>query len=183
MDSKKLLAQDRSNSQGIWKMFFARDGKSLLTAGTGKPLLIRDPATGREIGSFPLAGKASPQSLSISPDGKLIAAGLDDGRIVLWDFPSRRPLLPLPGHANAVSSLCFSRNGLTLASGGRDQVIKLWDVATGQLKTTLEGHTGNVMELAFTPDDRTLASASLDHTVRLWRTASPGDPAQRAKTP
>lgn len=120
-------------------------------------------------------GHAGPvNSVSFSPNGKIIATGSDDHTVRLWDVTTRRQIgAPLTGHTNRVSSVAFSPDGKTLATSSNDHTVRLWNVATHrQINSSLEGHTSAVFRVLFSPDGRTLASASNDHTVRLWDVAT-----------
>uniref|UniRef100_A0A0E0E4F4 Uncharacterized protein n=1 Tax=Oryza meridionalis TaxID=40149 RepID=A0A0E0E4F4_9ORYZ len=76
-------------------------------------------------------------SLAMSPDGRYMASGDEDGTIMMWDLSSGRCVSPLGGHSSCVWSLAYSCEGALLASGSADCTVKLWDVAssTKVLKT------------------------------------------------
>jgi WD40 repeat protein len=119
-------------------------------------------------------------AVAISPDGVLIASGIEDGRILLWDIITGSKLAELPGHSDAVTDLQFGiiRNEvsgvgeLILLSAAKDRVIILWQIniqngqISGQLLRRFVGHSGAVNSIAF--DGRDLLSASEDGTLRLW---------------
>ncbi|HEX7312951.1 MAG TPA: caspase family protein [Pyrinomonadaceae bacterium] len=115
-------------------------------------------------------------ALAYSPDGKLLATGALDGRIVLRDAGTGEARMELK-HDAAVFSLAFNSEGTTLVSGDLDQNIYLWDVATGARGKCFKGHLkpGHVEKGAsvqFTPDGKHIASGGTDGTVRLWDTAT-----------
>ena len=122
------------------------------------------------------------QSVSVSPDRRLLAAAGADGTLRLWN-------VAVPGHPSPVATLvqangqdplytaAFSPDGKTLAAAGAGRVVQLWNVAdpahpvpVGQ---PLTGPSNTIYSVAFSPDGKTLAAASADKTVRLWNVADP----------
>ncbi|KAF8299264.1 hypothetical protein DL93DRAFT_2145999 [Clavulina sp. PMI_390] len=69
-------------------------------------------------------------SVAVAPNKWLVAAGLVDGSIWLWDMRSGQTQKgePLTGHDGYVYSVAFSPDGALLASGSLDKTICLWDV-------------------------------------------------------
>ena len=109
-------------------------------------------------------------SISISPDGKLLASGSHDSKIKLWEINTGKQLRTI-NNENIVYTIVFSPNGSIIASSGFDNKIQLWDVNSDNKICTLKGHVGwftSVNSLSFSPDGRILASAGSDKTVKLW---------------
>lgn len=73
-------------------------------------------------------GQTSPDSLAISPDGVLLAAGDDAGVIHLWSLASGKEVHQMSGHRGRIESLAFSLGGERLASGGWDTTALIWDM-------------------------------------------------------
>lgn len=109
-------------------------------------------------------------STTISPDGRIMAAGsVDDKTVKLWDVAGGQELGTLHGHAGAVQSVAFSPDGRRLATGSEDQTVKLWDVATWQELVTLKGHADTVRQIKFSADGKILATVSDDYIVKIWQ--------------
>ena len=117
-----------------------------------------------------LSTESPVHSVAFSLNGTL-AAGLDNGRVELWDVETGTDR-----HAEAwggrVAAVVFSSDGTALASGSWDQVIKLWDVETrrevGTWEVPRESNSLWPLSVAFSPDGSRLASGFQDGTVRLW---------------
>ena len=116
---------------------------------------------------------------SISPDGKLMAASLLTGQLVLIDALTGKQLRVLTGHTSVKVTTAFSPDGTKLFSAGlNDPRVIIWDVETGKLLHELKSHTDWVYKLAVSPDGRWLASAlnnvsaTGDYDIRLWEVAT-----------
>lgn len=114
------------------------------------------------------------RTLAISPDGSMLAVGLQNGDIQLYSLSDGEFLLTLSGHKDWIRCLAFSPDGRKLASGAFDATARLWDITSGELDHIFSGHQSSVLGLAFSPDGATLATGSVDKTVRLW-TVDDGD--------
>lgn len=75
--------------------------------------------------------------LAISPDEKLLASGLENGDILLWEVGTGQCLDTLAAHESSISDLRFSSDGKWLLSGGIDAKTKVWDIQKREELITL----------------------------------------------
>ena len=71
-------------------------------------------------------------SLALSPDGVLLAAGTNSGRVLVLRAQSGEALWQAEGHTDRVEALAWSPDGTLLASGAADSTVCLWDAESGR---------------------------------------------------
>lgn len=166
---RELAKWGGCGEEGVAAVFFAKDRRSLISAGEGS---IRhwDLATKKEIQEF--GGHTSGVwALAFSPDGKHLATGGGDHTIRLWDLASTKEVRRLIGCSGGVDDLVFSPNGKVLYSGSRDGMVRFWEVfsgkATGQFK-----NDDDRVSVAVSRDGTLLASGSSMGNIIVWDTKS-----------
>jgi WD40 repeat protein len=137
----------------------------LAAAGNGR-VIVWNADTGQEVRQIDTQQPAA--CLAFSPDGKLLAGGMYDSNVRLWDPETAREVRALVGHSSAVYALAFTPDGRGLVTGGFDRTVRLWETASGLPIQVWKGHLGPVTAVAVTPDGRTVLSGSADTTLLLW---------------
>jgi hypothetical protein len=103
---------------------FAPDGRTLLRGG--RDCRVFETLTGGQrlrLGRHGLAVTAA-----WSRDGRLVARGFADGRLVVTDTFTGKDVLDLDAGQDGLSALAFSRDGSRLASGAGDGTVIVWKV-------------------------------------------------------
>jgi WD40 repeat protein len=147
--------------------------EAVITPHRGAGLSLVDSLTWQEKASVGMDPPASIGSMTFLPDGRSLACGTDDHRVILWRLDPRDPPTTGTGHSPKEAwDVAFSPDGRLLASSGDDHLIRIWDAATGEQLRTLKGHASLVTAVAWSPTGTVLASAGWDHTVRIWDAVS-----------
>ncbi|KCV72770.1 hypothetical protein H696_00349 [Fonticula alba] len=114
-------------------------------------------------------------SVAWSSDGTLIAAGMENGSIALYNIERGQPLPTInDAHSGPVRTVAFSPDSSTLLTGSDDGTLVLHDVNVGSKISTFTGHTSWVLSAAFQPHTDTIKSpnqfisSSADGSVRVW---------------
>ena len=111
-------------------------------------------------------------AVSLSPDGKLLAAGDTNGEIHIWNVADGQKRLSIKAHTGWIWAVPFSPDGAYIASSSEDHTIGVWDVETGKCKQTLVGHCKRVASVLWHPNGRQLVSGSEDQTTKVWDVAT-----------
>jgi WD40 repeat protein/tRNA A-37 threonylcarbamoyl transferase component Bud32 len=139
----------------------------LLTYIEGSPPLLGPDGDNPFVGG--LAGHAGNiHCVSISPDGKVIATGGDDGTVRLWDIVAGLEIGRLDEPQCRVACIAFSPNGQTLLTGCEESQVALWDVKTRSKLKSFAGHGARVASIAFFFDGRRFITAGGDKTIRVF---------------
>ncbi|MCA9175936.1 MAG: hypothetical protein KDB14_15730 [Planctomycetales bacterium] len=154
---------------------FSKDGSKLVTTSGATGLTgwagVWDTRTGKLLHSF-RGHHDSIHVATLSPDGKLLATGSYDRKIILWDVATQAPLRELTGHNGAVYDLDFSPDGASLASASADDTIKVWRVSDGLRLDTLSQPLKEQYTVRFSPDGDQIVAGGADNRIRVWQFVS-----------
>jgi eukaryotic-like serine/threonine-protein kinase len=142
------------------------DGSTLYTDGNAHEVCVFDLPSMSLRGTIPAPDVI--RSVALSESASLIAAGTDDGRIVLFDAASHAPRATLDGHTTGVYALAFTPTGKVLASGSDDGTVKLWDPLNATPLVTLSPHRGEVPWVGFSRDGHSLWAGLQDRAFMTW---------------
>lgn len=108
--------------------------------------------------------------IQISPDGKTLAAWIEDGNIFLWNYASAKIENTINAGEKGYCHLSFSKDGRYLASGNvAKNGFRLYDTKTQKIVLQNNEHQGTTRAMQFSPTAAdVLLTGSYDGTVRLW---------------
>lgn len=158
---------------------FLPNNSGFVVSKTDKTISLVNHLTGKAslLTSLPYELK----SLSISPDGKVLAGGTWSGELVLIDLQSRKPEVVYKDSSAQILSVRFSPDGKKLAFGTYEPkdkrgLVKMFDMAKRTKdERQFTGHKAGVYDIEFSPDGKLLASAGSDKRLQMWVLDHPED--------
>jgi WD40 repeat protein len=157
-----------------------------IVAATGDSAQVLDARTGQPVRP-PVHLELSPDSstFAVSGDGRMVATGLHDGSIDLYDVATGNRVgknMKPEGAKRLLQGLAFTPDGHDLV-GGYDDGLRLWNTATtqqdGPVLQDKADPSKPVMSVAVSRDGKTLAGGGLDG-IMIWdrttRTQRPHSP-------
>jgi WD40 repeat protein len=151
---------------------YSPDGRLLITAHKGE-ICVRQATSLKPIRRWKAHREWPVQSLTLSPDGKvLFSGGLDFDAIGrLWEVATSKELRKFTEKHRWTGSTTFSPDGKWMAFA-EGPCIRLWETATAKEREILPGHRRWINSIAFSPDGKALATAAEDGMVYLWKAAT-----------
>jgi WD40 repeat protein len=103
---------------GLLAGMFLPKGASVATASSAEPAAVL------------AANAGTVWSVAFDPQSDMVAMGLEDGSVRLWNWPQQAMESTLEAHRGIVWSLKFSDDGQFIASSGYDKLLKIWKRST-----------------------------------------------------
>jgi WD40 repeat protein/DNA-binding SARP family transcriptional activator len=110
----------------------------------------------------------APTAAAVSPDGRVVAIGSQDGSVSFLDTSTGQLRAAVPEQRSAIATVLFPSNGRTVVSIGSDDSVAVWDPRTGSPVDVLGGPAGHVVGAAISPDGRTLYTSSANGVLLEW---------------
>ncbi len=144
------------------------DGSTVAVAGnTGRAwdgnssIYLFDRATGALLRRIDTRSPNSVVTLALSPDGRVLAAGLGaNGGVRTFDFANGAPLGQDTDYAESVYALDFRPDGRQLAAGGADGKLRIYNLDQGRIKMAGGGRPQGgklIAQARYSPDSQLLA--------------------------
>ena len=149
-----LSIHNHSGDTGVFSAATLLDDGNIVLASDGSSV-SRCTVDEGHINIVPFEGKPEHldriQSVTISPDGQLVATATGNQTIVIWKAESGTILCgPIEAHTEDIRGLGFSPDGTMVVSGSDDQKVGIWSAETGKrIHGPMEGHVAYVRVVCF----------------------------------
>ena len=155
-------------------MMISPDGTQLVfvTEDADTEVRVVDLGSGREVRRTKLPeNQIDSLQLSLTSDGRLVAAGVHNKRFKLWDLTSKKDH-DLGPTSKDFPQVKFSRDGRLLALSD-SYTVKLWDVASlRELPVLKVPNSGAFPQadayISFTEDGKRIATGGFDTDIIVW---------------
>ena len=136
-----------------------------LTASNNPP--STEPGLDGEKMPFPSTSSGAVLSTAISPDGKVLVVGLEDGTVRIFDVKSGELTYTLTKHTGPVWAIDFHPDGERFATGSEDTHTYIWKLDALDKPIMSVDHGSSVRCVAFSQDGSKLASADRGGDVQF----------------
>jgi WD40 repeat protein len=112
---------------------------------------------------------------ALSPDGKLLAIGTQDGVVDVWDVAGgtwRARDLARGKNLGSIWRLAYARDGAHVFIACNNGRVLAWDTRTWRDPVELDANEGPAMALVDSPDDKSLAVGYKSGAIVLWDLAT-----------
>jgi len=164
------------------KVGYAGSGNAIIRMSTELSLI--ELTTGSERKRFDISG-VNVSAIAASPDAQWVAAGTQEGQLLVWNSTMAAPPVYIQADATAISTLEFSPDAKLVAVAIANRHVQLVDVSRGQIDARVEGTGVPFTSIDFSPDGQRLAIGHEDGVTVLWdigRVRLPPNPLSSAAT-
>jgi WD40 repeat protein len=173
-DGKLVVAGGRPGQEGDVKVYNLQaagkvdQGVTILDGVNDKNVLLKDLVETDDV----------MLCLTLTPDGKKLAAGGCDRLVRVWDlsggYANAKLEQTIENHADWVFGVALAADGKHLLTASRDKTAKVWDLATKESVLTFPDHQNGVYGVAVNPDGKVGFSVGEDNQLRAWNATGDG---------
>lgn len=97
-----------------------------------------------------------------------IITGSDDGKAIIWDIGSQKPLHTLLGHDRPIKKVEVNKSGTRALTWADDFTGILWDTAQGENLAKFKSTGPEILVVRFSSDGKQIAGGRSNGSIKLW---------------
>jgi WD40 repeat protein len=192
-DGSRLVTSSIDGTARIWD---TRSGQEVAVLGGHEGSVVQAvvapagdvvaTAAGRFVRLFPLRKQQLlttdshdwMQDAAFLPGGKAVAAGMQDGRVVVWDSATGAVIAERQDHGS-VQRIDVDRSGTYIASANSDGTVRIWDWRANTVVKEAKNVLASPADVEFDPTGETVVVTGVGSAdtmkVWAWRSGAPRD--------
>ncbi|MFH1216279.1 MAG: protein kinase [Pseudomonadota bacterium] len=140
----------KQSNQPIKNLCYVPGTKKIAANFDGKTVCLLNYGDGAQNVTLQSDGEQI-NALTVSPNGKIIAAAMDSGVLFFWQTKNGKKILQEKVHEGEITSIDFSHDSRFFASGGVDGRLVTRSISTGNEKIVTPWEEERIEALAFVP--------------------------------
>ncbi|OAX33418.1 WD40 repeat-like protein [Rhizopogon vinicolor AM-OR11-026] len=179
LDEASTFAQPRptpkhefkGHKDDIWSFVFLHDNVHIVSGSEDGTMRKWDCDTGLLVGKPWGSEEGAIYALALSPDGKTISCGRENGSVEMWNTDGKISEDTWTGHSSRVRVLSWSPSGSHIASGSQDGTILFRKTGNGEVEPEvgpIKTQQGGVGSLAYSHSGDKIASGGNNGTICIW---------------
>jgi WD40 repeat protein/serine/threonine protein kinase len=181
--SGQELPKLKGHADGVASVAVTPDGKRIATASADGTARLWDSTDGRQVLRIDVdtevvnSLKASEYkfekrvwSVAVTPDGKQIVTGSENGIVKIWDALTGQKLQEINAYIGRAFHIAVTPDGQRLVTG-EGPTLRIWDAVSGRQLQELTGHTGGLGSIMVTADGQRIITGG-DGMARVWDMAN-----------
>ena len=158
---KAVVFNLKEHKGTVFALSFSPLTSSFISAGEDNIIVKRNFNSAPPLGVFPLHDTLKLKSIALSPDGKMIAAGLENGFLTVnltLKLSEKNLDVGFKAHEKTIYSVHFNYNGSYVITAAYDNKIKIWNSENLTLVREFDFFGNNKTPAVFSPVENVFAS-------------------------
>jgi WD40 repeat protein len=167
---RQLVSLSIGDGVAVRDVAFSPDGRHVMAVVDDSRPVVWETATGKQL-VVESHERAAITRLAISPSGRQIAVGREDGLVEIWRLDDRLEPKPVDSrslHHDSISWIDFDEDGGRMISTSRDGVAVVWDTTRGDLATRPRTFTEREFSMSFFRPGSASSLVSIDTDGHTW---------------